>query len=61
MYINHGSYSITFQKIDIGSQHLGNILQGQEKNMCGSGYPAYPKFLLPTLKLFSSNSEVGRE
>ena len=36
-------------------------LKGQEKNMCGSGYSTYPKFLPPYLKLFSQNSEVGRE
>ena len=23
-----------------------------EKNICGSGYPTYPKFLLPTLNFF---------
>ena len=34
---------------------------GQKKNMCGSGYPTYPKFLLPTLNFFSPNTEVGRE
>ena len=28
------------------------ISLGQEKNMCGSGYPAYPKFLPPTLNFF---------
>ena len=33
---------------------------GKEKNMCGSGYPTYPKFLPSTLKN-SPNSEVGRE
>ena len=27
-------------------------LLGQEKNMCGSGYPTYPYFLAPTLNLF---------
>ena len=26
--------------------------QSQEKNMCGSGYPIYPKFLSPTLNFF---------
>ena len=27
-------------------------LLGQEKNMCGPGYPTYPKFLPPTLNFF---------
>ena len=31
---------------------------GQIKNMCGSGYPTYPKILPPTLNFFSPNFEV---
>ena len=46
---------------------LGGVLTSKlasykaKKNMCGSGYPNYPKFLPPTLNVFSPNSEVGRE
>ena len=30
-------------------------------NMCGSGYPTYPKFFTSYPYFFASNSEVGRE
>ena len=36
-------------------------LLDEEKNMCGSVYPTYLKFLPPRLNFFSPNSEVGRE
>ena len=36
-----------------------NQLIRPRKNMCGSGYPTYPKYL--PLTFFSPNSEVGRE
>ena len=33
-------------------EHGNQMLKGQIKNMCGSGYPTYPNILAPTLNFF---------
>ena len=47
--------------------YISTSSEGQEKNMCGSGYPTNPKFLPPTLNFFSkfwsipSNFRIWRQ
>ena len=35
------------------SKEDGSPGKAKKNNMCGSGYPTYPKFLPPTLNFFS--------
>ena len=42
------------------AKDIGRVFHKAKKNnMCGSGYPTYPKVLPPYPKLISPNSEVG--